>query len=161
MSFSCWESTYNPSISAANVHQGSGPGPQHPEDVLHLCRGGRDERQAHLPQSRGHEGSGPGVQGEQWPAQYPCHQHTQPAPAPGLQDTASSSLGSRCREERLVLRHDAIARLQHLRGWAASASWGWTTGQEEACQCSMSWTVLRIYRCGHAPQFHKCPVQRC
>lgn len=57
--------TYNAAIPATNVNQGAASVFQHFQHVLYLRGGGRDEGQAHLPQGRGDEGGGHGIEGQQ------------------------------------------------------------------------------------------------
>lgn len=95
--------TYYSSISTPDVHQGPWSGSQHPEDVVHLCWGRWDEREADFPQCRSDKRSGHCVQGDQRPTQHPRDDETESAFGLHLLHVALSGV-----QKQALLWHDAI-----------------------------------------------------
>lgn len=135
------QSTYYPSISAADIDEAARPGLQHSEDVLHLgaCRG--HKRQADFSQCWGDKRRSHRVKGDQRPSKHPRNNNTKSAPALWLLRLTRKLSTLRCVGEKLLLSHDAatdttppLARLAKL-----------VLSPNVKCQESMSsWALTRI-----------------
>lgn len=99
--------TYYPSISASDVHQSSRSGPQHPENVLHLSRGGWNKREADSSEGRGNKRSGHRVKSDQRPSNNPGDDQPESTSSPSPLADSSATLSSV--QNQFMLWHDATS----------------------------------------------------